>query len=80
MPLEPIHIATLRMRLDLTQEFDDFRTEARLAGIGIGNDRLDLQSHDESIRANQPRTQNSVARNVQSLLVKKVYGNQLRHV
>ncbi|MGA2230737.1 MAG: hypothetical protein ABSH22_07545 [Tepidisphaeraceae bacterium] len=62
MLLKPINVAGFRVRLDLSKQLDDLRLEARLAGVGIGNDRLDLDRHHEALGSDEPCSKDSFAR------------------
>jgi hypothetical protein len=59
--LEPLDIAALGMRFDLPQQFNNMRLVARLAGVGIGNNRFDFNRDDELFGSYKPGSGNSFA-------------------
>jgi hypothetical protein len=61
MLAEPADIAAFRMRFHLPEQLNHGRLEARLSGIGIGNDRFDIDGDNKTIGSDQPRASDSMA-------------------
>jgi hypothetical protein len=59
MLLQPVEITTPGVRLDLPEQFDNLRLEARLTRIGIRYHRFDFNGDYKPIGSNKPRPSDS---------------------